>query len=179
MFQAFTLAFSSMCKQVEGRFGKIRTLESDEDTAFLKSFQRHLDARGIRRQTERRYQKNSVTERIGGLFKRHLSGVARQEGVPWHDAIEKAVWRWNNTYVSKLRAGPPSRWGYKNFDKLIERLYELEPIRFHALYNIGSAAAENELGHVFKYKKGDKVVVSLRTINKKLSSPVSLVQHIF
>lgn len=139
----------------------------------MKSFQKHLDKRGIRRIVEKRYQKISFCERLGGLFKRSIKTLAKRKNVSWDAVLDEAVTRWNTTYVSRLKAGVPSQWNYKNFDQLIKRLYELEPVRHDALYNIdGGNFTEKDLAEIFKYKPGDKVLVSMRTVNKRMSGPV-------
>lgn len=103
---------------------------------------------------------------MGGLFKRHVATLARKEGKPWHAVLYQAEAKWNSSYVSKLRMGVPNDWNYQNFDRLIARLYEKEPIRMNALYSIGRGFSERDLAPIFKYKPGDSVMVSMRTISK-------------
>lgn len=87
--------------------------------------------------------------------------------------LAEAESRWNSSYISKLRMGPPAKWNYENFDRLIEKLYEKEPIRMHALYSIGRSFTERQLAEVFKFRPGDVVYVSMRTLSKRLKGPVS------
>lgn len=139
----------------------------------MKLFAEHLDRLGIRRIVEKRFNKISQTERMGGLFKRHLATLSRQTGRPWPQVLRQAELKWNSSYVSKLRMGVPNDWNANNFDKLIARLYEKEPVRMHAMYAVGGSLEESDLKDLFKYKPGDSVQVSMRTLSKRIREPVS------
>lgn len=110
---------------------------------------------------------------MGGLFKRHLTTLARKKNLPWSAVLAEAESNWNSTYVSKLGMGVPNDWNQTNFDQLIARLYEKEPVRMHALYTVGSGFSEDELGEIFRFKPGNSVRVSMRTLNKRMQGPVS------
>lgn len=194
ILQSFSLALGRLRKKVEGRFGRIRTLETDDDTrytqleaalilfgvltcillySFLKTFNKHVDRLGIRRIVEKRFNKISHVERMGGLFKRHLATLARKKNVPWHVVLNEAEKTWNSSYVSKLQFGVPDDWNYKNYDQLIARLYQLEPIRAHALFSVRSGGHdERVMRELFKFEPGDSVRVSMRTLNKRIQGPV-------
>ena len=110
---------------------------------------------------------------MGGLFKRHLATLAKKREKKWHEVLAEAETLWNTTYVSKLGDNVPSYWNYENFDQLIARLYEKEPARMHALYSVGRSFTEAQLRELFKFRPGDPVFVSMRTLSKRLKGPVS------
>jgi hypothetical protein len=61
--QTFTRAFSDMSRVFRERFGRIDYLLGDQDTAFLKGFQKHLDKHNIRRFHDKTPNKISQVER--------------------------------------------------------------------------------------------------------------------
>lgn len=165
-----------MRKIVEPIYGPIRTLQTDQDTSYLKTFQKHLDKNNIKRKNDARFNKISNTERVGGLFKRHLATISKEQQQPWYtnEVFNKAVNDWNNDYPSRLRPGePPKAFNRNNFDQLLELLYEKDPVELHALYPVGHSFTDGELSEIFKYRPGDLVYVSLKTISKRMQSPVS------
>jgi len=171
--QSFAMGFARARKPVEARFGPIRLLETDQDTAYMKTFQRHLEGSGVRQRREWNFNKISVTERMGGLFKRHLATLAREREQPWHKVLGEAADVWNASYVSKLSLNPPNHYSADNFDELLEALYEREPMEEHALYPVVPGFTEEELSEIFAFKPGDTVRVSMRTISKRMGGPVS------
>ncbi len=163
-----------MRKDAERLYGRIRTLQTDQDTSYLKTFQKHLDKSVIDRKNDARYNKISNTERVGGLFKRHLATIAKEKGKPWHDVLTEAEKRWNSKYPSRLRpGGPPESFNQDNFDQLLRLLYKKDAVELHALYPIGQSFTEGELSEIFRYKPGDLVSVSLKSISKRMQGPVS------
>ena len=169
-----------MRKDAERLYGPVRTLQTDQDTSFLKSFQKHLDKNLIDRKNDARYNKISNTERVGGLFKRHLATIARERGKKWHEVLQIAEKSWNSGYPSRLRpGGPPEAFNRDNFDELLELLYEKDPVELHALYPVGHSFTDGELSEIFKFKPGDLVSVSLKSVSKKMQSPVSLTARQF
>lgn len=180
MPQSFTLAFAKMRKKAERLYGPIRTLQTDQDTSYLATFNRHLDKSNIKRKNDARFNKISNTERVGGLFKRDLATLAAMKGEPWYEVLDEAVATWNSTYPSRLRPGaPPEAFNRDNFDELLERLYETDPVELHALYPIGHSFTDGELREIFKYKPGDLVSVSTKTLSKRMQSPVSILLYHF
>lgn len=165
-------AFARARPDMEKRFGRIRTLTGDEDTAFQKDFQAHLDRRGITRKHEVRYMKSSKVERFGGLFKRHLAIVARRRGKKWFDAIGEAERTWNASYISKYGTGPPEKYNADNFGELVEAVYDKEPVEFHSFYPVQGSLTESEAGALFRYKPRDRVLVSMKAYSKRLQGEV-------
>jgi len=172
--KAFTLAFAKMRPVYEKRFGKMRAIELDQDTSYEKSFQRHLAKLNIQRISEKNYNKISVCERTGGLVKRHVSILAEERGKPWHAVLDEAQATWNATYVTRTGLGPPSKYGKDNFRDVVEHVYEKDPVSIHALYSVRPAMTEQQAARLFKHKPGDRVLVSLKTVSKKVRNPVSL-----
>lgn len=127
---------------------------------------------GAKQRAETNVNKISVTERIGGLFKRHLATLARETEQKWYQALPAAVKLWNKTYISKLRLHPPDHYSARNFDELIAELYERQPVEEHALYPIGASFTERQLRSIFRFRPGDRVRVSMRTISKRMRAPV-------
>ena len=141
--------------------------------SYLKTFQKHIEASGARQRREWNFNKISVTERMGGLFKRHLATLAREKKLPWYDVLAEAEAVWNSTYVSKLGVEPPDHYGAHNFDELLRALHEKEPMEEHAQYPVGRSFTEQQLAESFKFRPGDRVRVSLRTVSKRIAGPVS------
>jgi hypothetical protein len=172
--KAFRRAFISMRKRYEAQLGPIRTLVSDEDTAFLSDFDKYLEAEGIGRQHETRSQKNEQVERIGGIFKRHLAMTAAEENKKWSAVLSKAVASWNASYVPPSGARPPIHYTSDNFGECVEKLYESNAVKLHSLYESSTLTEELKDG-VFKYRMGQKLLVSMKSHSKALRNPIGWV----
>jgi hypothetical protein len=128
---------------------------------------------------EKNFYKISITERMGGLFKRNLATLAREYDLPWWEVLDEATDIWNDTYVSKLGLRAPSEYSEENFDELLKRLYDLDPMEEHSMYPVGRSFTEKQLRSIFKFKPGDPVYVSMKTINKRIRGPVRSARPIY
>lgn len=110
---------------------------------------------------------------MGGLLKRFISTVAKKEGKSWHEVVTKCQNSWNSSYVTPLDMPPPDKFDESNFDKVVEALYQKNPMQFHALYSVGPTLSEKQAEAIFKFKVGQRVLVSMRTVSKKIRNPIS------
>jgi hypothetical protein len=113
------------------------------------------------------------SSRIGGLVKRLITITAKKRGKNWHEVVGDAQRTWNSTYVSRFGIGPPDDIYEANFDKVIEGIYEKSPLYMDSLYPVSEKALDSEeAASIFRYKKGDRVLVSLRSVSKRIRNPV-------
>lgn len=113
------------------------------------------------------------SSRIGGLVKRLITITAKKRGKNWHEVVGDAQRTWNSTYVSRFGIGPPDDIYEANFDKVIEGIYEKSPLYMDSLYPVSKKALDSEeAASIFRYKKGDRVLVSLRSVSKRIRNPV-------
>jgi hypothetical protein len=95
--------------------------------------------------------------------------------VKWYEVLKEAEKIWNSSYESRTRpGGPPESFNRDNFDDLLKALYETDPVELHALYPVGHSFTEAELNEIFRYRRGDLVSVSLKTVSKRMQGPVSV-----
>jgi len=105
--------------------------------------------------------------------------MARQEGKPWHEVLSRAEKAWNDGYAPRFPGSKaPSYYSLENFDEILKMLYEHDPNEMHALYPVGSVLDEETAREIFKYRPGDRVLVSMRTVGKRVGGPVSALQHL-
>jgi len=171
--KSFTRAFADMARVFSQRFGRVDLLLGDEDTAFEKNFQAYLDRQNIRRFHDRSPNKIAQVERTGALVKRMIAAASKRDGRAWHAVLKQCQDKFNATYVNRLGLGPPDKYTEENFGEVVEAVYDKDPIAMHALYSMGHHLGEGEdADALFKYKLGQKVLVSLRRISKVLRNPV-------
>jgi len=172
IFQTFTFAFNSIRKEYVKRFGSLDLLLVDQDTAYQRTFAKHLAKNNIATFSDRSANKISLIERMGGLFKRQLALLAKKLDQPWYKLVEEAARQWNEQYISVYNIGPPEKYSEDNFDEVEKAVYDSEPMMYHSLYSMGHGITDKQAKDIFKYDLGDRVLVSLKTISKKIRNPV-------
>ena len=102
-----------------------------------------------------------------------ISTISKKTGRPWYDVLKRAETSWNSKYISPLGIGPPSSIDENNFDLVVEALYTKNPIYMQSLYGLGRVMNESDAKNIFDFSIGDRVLVSLRKVGKRvLKNPV-------
>ena len=107
-------------------------------------------------------------------MKRWITMLAKKRGKHWYQVVSAVEDAWNREYISWLGVGPPNDVTSRNFDKVVEALYERDPMYMHSLYSVGHSMTEEEARQIFKFAPNEKVLVSMRTISKIIRNPVSV-----
>ena len=98
--------------------------------------------------------------------------LAKIKDEPWHKVVKEVETTWNNTYVSWFGVGPPNTITWRNFDVVVEALYDRYPLYMQSLYSVGSVLSEEDARKIFKYVPDERILVSLKTISKIIRNPV-------